>query len=302
MKKGIILILSFVSFSFLYAQTDDDAPIPPPPLTAPWDIIEVSDRPGHVPYPKVKESDVMWHVTIWREIDLREKRNHALYFPTEPQGKFKSLGQVIIDAIDMNNPDNEDALPIYTTEFCNVKRERSEIINVIRNSKKIPDIDPDTGEVIGEKTIDDPFTPSQIMYYRLKEVWFFDKNRGELNVRILEIEPFFEYEKDGGAIGDEDNDVFSSKTKRRLGNIKYDELRPYLAAQQYYTPENVALNITFDDVLTWKRFFSSYIVAEGNIHNNREIQEYIKNPRDQRLESDRIMNEIRNYESELWEF
>jgi gliding motility associated protien GldN len=244
----------------------------------------------------------MWHVTIWREIDLREKRNHALYFPTEPQGKFKSLGQTILDAIDMNNPDNENALPLYTDEYCNEKKERSEIINVLKNSKKILDIDPDTGEPIGEKTIDDPFTASQIMYYRLKEVWFFDKNRGELNVRILEIEPFFEYEREGVTnLGDEDN-VLAAKQRRRLGWIKYDELRPYLAQQQYYTPSNVALNITFDDVLTWKRYFSSYIIAEGNIHNDRQIQDYIKNPRDQRLKSEEIMNQIRNYESELWEY
>jgi gliding motility associated protien GldN len=300
MKKGIILILSLVSFSFLYSQTDD-APIPPP-LTAPWEIVEVGERPGVVAYPKVKESDVMWHVTIWRDIDLREKRNHGLYFPTEPQGNFKCLGQVIMDAIDMQNPENEDALPVYLDEYCNVKVERSEVKNSLGNTKKIPTFDPDTGEPTGETIIDDPFTASQIMYYRLKEVWFFDKNRGEMNVRILEIEPFFEVEREGADFGVDEEDAVTLKAKRRLGYIKYDELRPFLAQQQYYTPSNVALNITFDDVLTWKRFFSSYVVAEGNIHNNREIMEYITNPRDQRLESEKIMNQIRNFESELWEF
>jgi gliding motility associated protien GldN len=301
MKKGIILILTLVSFSFLYSQTDDTQK--PPPLTVPWEVVEVSERPGPVPYPAVKESDVMWHVTIWRDIDLREKRNHALYFPTEPQGNFKSLGQLIFDAIDMYNPDNENALPLYTDEYCNVKKERSELKDALGNPKKMLELDPDTGEPIGEKIIDNPFTASEIMYYRLKEVWFFDKNRGEMNVRILEIEPFFEYEKDAGAISNDDgNDVTSLKTKRRLGYIKYDELRPYLAQQQYYTPKNVAIQLTFDDILTWKRYFSSYIIAEGNIQNNRDIQEYKTNPRDQRLESEKIMSQIRNFESEIWEY
>jgi gliding motility associated protien GldN len=299
MKKGIILILSLVSFSFLYSQTDDTPK--PPPLTVPWEVVEVSERPGPVPYPAVKESDVMWHVTIWREIDLREKRNHALYFPTEPQGVFKSLGQLIMDAIDMNNPDNENALPVYTDENCNVKTERSEIKNALGNTRRIATYDEETGEPNGETTIEDPFTASQIMYYRLKEVWFFDKNRGEMNVRILEIEPFFEVEREGADMNDDD-DVTPLRGKRRLGHIKYDELRPYLAQQQYYTPSNVALNVTFDDVLTWKRYFSSYVIAQGDIHNNRQIQDYRTNPRDQRLESERIMNEIRNYESELWEY
>ena len=300
MKKGIIIILTLVSFSFLYSQTED-TPIPPP-LTAPWEVVEVSERPGPVPYPAIKEIDVLWNVTIWREIDLREKRNQALYFPTEPQGGFRSLAQVIIDAIDMNNLENEKALPIYTNEDCNIKVERSEIKNALGKSRKITKYDPDTGEPIGETTIDDPFTAAEVMYYRLKEVWFFDKNRGELSVRILEIEPFFEYEKDDANFNTGDDDAVSLLTRRRLGCIKYDELRPFLAQQKYHTPQNAALPITFDDVLTWKRYFSSYIIAESGIQNNREIQDFIKNPRDQRLESERIMNQIRNFESELWEY
>lgn len=299
MKKGIFLILLLVSSSFLFAQTDDTQI--PPPLIAPWEIVEVNEYPGAVPYPKVKQDDVLWWVYIWREVDLREKRNHALYFPTEPQGQYRSLGQVIIDAIDMENPDNENALPVYTNEDCNVKVARANIKDALVNVRKTAKIDPETGDVIGEVEINEPFTAAQIMYYRLKEVWFFDKNRGELNVRILEIEPFFEYEKDAGN-SIESDDAVSLKTKRRLGAIKYDELRPFLAKQLYYTPKNVAMQVTFDDVLTWKRYFSSYIIAEGNQQDNRQIQDYIKNPRDQRLESEKIMNQIRNFESELWEY
>ncbi|MDR2971875.1 MAG: gliding motility protein GldN [Bacteroidales bacterium] len=299
MKKGTIIILLLVLTSFVIAQTEDIQI--PPPLSAPWEIVEVSESPGPVPYPVVRQNDVMWQIYIWREIDLREKRNQSLYFPTEPQGNYKSLGQLIIDAIDMDNPVNENALPVYTNQDCNIKVERSEIKNALGNTKKVPIIDPDTGEPIGETIIDEPFTASQIMYYRLKEVWFFDKNRGELNVRILEIEPFFEYEKEAVSGGDDD-EVSSLKTKRRLGYIKYDELRPFLAQQPYFNAKNSALKLTFDDVLTWKRYFSSYIIAEENLQNNREIQDYIKNPRDQRLESERILEQIRNFESEIWEY
>ena len=300
MKKVTFLILSFVSFSFIFAQIDDTQI--PPPLTAPWEVIEVNEFPGPVPYPAVRQSDVMWQMYIWREIDLREKRNQPLYFPTEPQGNYKSLGQLIMDAIDLDNPDNEDALPVYTDENCNIKVNRTDIKNALSNTKKIPQYDPDTGDIIGETDINEPFTASQIMYYRLKEIWFFDKNRGELNVRILEIEPFFEYEREAGAGAGTDDDVVSLKTKRRLGYIKYDELRPYLAQQLSFNPKNNALRLSFDDILTWKRYFSSYIIAAENDHNNREIQDYIKNPRDQRLESERILNEIRNYENDVWEY
>jgi gliding motility associated protien GldN len=298
MKKGILLTLTLVSCFVLFAQTDDTQT--PPPLMAPWEIVEVNALPGVIPYPIVRQNDVMWHMYLWREIDLREKRNHALYFPTEPQGIYKSLAQLIIDAIDMDNPDNEDALTVYTNEDCNIKVERSEIRNALVNTRTIPRFDPDTGEPIGEVTIEEPLTAAQVMYYRLREVWFFDKNRGELSVRILSVEPFFEVDRDASGLGDDE--MGTLKTKRRLGHIRYDELRPFLAQQQYYTPQNNALRLTFDDVLTWKRYFSSYIIAEGNLQNNREIQEYIKNPRDQRLKSEEILNQIRNFEEQLWEY
>ena len=299
MKKGIFLILSLVSFSFLLAQNDDTQI--PPALTVPWEVIEVSEFPGPVPYPQVSANDVKWSMYIWREIDLREKRNHGLYFPTEQQGNYKSLGQLIMDALDMDNPDNEDALPLYTNEDCNIRVERTQIKNALVNTKKIARIDPETGETLNEEEVDIPFTAAQIMYYRLKEQWYFDKNRGEMNVRIIEIEPFFEYEKETGS-GMDDEDVLALKTKRRLGCINYAELRPFLAQQLYYTPQNTSIKLTFDDILTWKRYFSSYIIAEGNLQNNREIRDHITNPRDQRLESERILNEIRNFESELWEY
>ena len=203
----------------------------------------------------------------------------------------------------MNNPDNENALPVYTNEHCNVKVERSDVKNAMDNSRTIPKYNPETGDYIGETTINEPFNASQIMYYRLKEVWFFDKNRGELSVRILEIEPFFEYEKEGAAISGDDDEVGGSlKAKRRLGYIKYDELRPFLVQQQYYNPKNTAMKLTFDDIMTWKRYFSSYIIASSDQQNNRQIQDYIKNPIDQRLESERILNEMRNAEDSFWEY
>jgi gliding motility associated protien GldN len=300
MKKQILLILTLVTSSFLFAQTDDTQK--PPPLMAPWKVVEVAENPGPIPYPVVREIDVMWERYIWREIDLREKRNLPLYFPTEPQGIYKSLGQLIIDAIDMNNPDNDDALPVYTDENCNVMYQRSDVKNLLVNIKTGIQVDPESGEPVGEYTFDDPLTASEIMYYRLKEVWYFDKNKGELNVRILSIEPFFEVARDGTSSGDDENEVEQLKNRRRLGVIRYDELRPFLAQQPYFTPQNSALKITFDDVLTWKRYFASYIIAEGNEFNNREIQDYMKNQRDQRIESDRISEMIRNYEAELWEY
>ena len=36
-----------------------------------------------VPYPWVRESDVIWSRRVWRVIDVREKMNQPFYFPEE---------------------------------------------------------------------------------------------------------------------------------------------------------------------------------------------------------------------------
>jgi len=48
-----------------------------------------------VPYTHIREADVMWARRVWRTIDLREKMNHPLYYPTEAINDRKSLFDVI---------------------------------------------------------------------------------------------------------------------------------------------------------------------------------------------------------------
>ena len=55
---------------------------------------------GVTPYQHIREGDMMWSKKIWRIIDLRQRINHPLYYPTEPQGGFDdrmSLIDLIID-------------------------------------------------------------------------------------------------------------------------------------------------------------------------------------------------------------
>ena len=57
-----------------------------------------------IKYPSLREADVMWSRTVWREIDLREKINHAFYYPENDGQQYviddrKSLIDVIYQAI-----------------------------------------------------------------------------------------------------------------------------------------------------------------------------------------------------------
>ena len=296
---------------FVFAQDDelDGSTLEQPvrkPVEMPWEQVNTGDFTEPIAYPPVRQADVMYYWTIWRIIDLREKVNHPLYFPTEQRGTWRSLGQTIFDAIDMSNPEkSEGVLPLYSDEMCTLPYSRDELQSIISQTQPITKYDLETGEEIGTEELIIQFEPKEIINYRVKEVWYFDKQYSTFRVQILEIEPIIEYERaSSNSSYDEEEDqeaVAAQKTQKRLGYIYYNELRPFLAKQEVFNVKNNAARLSFDDLITWKRDFSSLIYKESNVYD-RDIQDYIANSRDQRIESERITEKLRTFEHDLWEF
>ena len=314
MKKIVLSLFAICLGITAFAQEDTTGstmvqPIRKP-VEFPWEQTEVGDFSNPINYVYQRNADVMYYHTIWRTIDLREKMNHPLYFPQEVRGTWRSLAQVIFDAVDIKNPDNENAMRIYSDEYCTLPMSREDVKACLVNIKHMEQVDPETFEVIGDLEYEEEFTSAQVLLYRIKEIWFFDKKRSVLEVRILELEPMIEYEREGDGRepnpeemqDQDDEDVGPLKSKKRIGYILYDELRPYLAQQEVFNQKNNAARLSLDDLLTWKREFSSFIYQEQNVYNDRQIDEYITNARDQRIESDRITDKIRSFEHDLWEF
>ena len=52
-----------------------------------------------VPYPALREADVMYTQRIWQEMDLREKINHPYYYPVKPIADRKNLFDVLRTAL-----------------------------------------------------------------------------------------------------------------------------------------------------------------------------------------------------------
>jgi len=313
MKKfGLLFLALFATSVCLFAQEDEEEgstmnqPIDRAPAELGWTQVEVGDFSDPVAYAPIRQADVMYYYTIWRQIDLREKVNHPLYFPTEVRGTWRSLAQVIFDAIDMNNPEKtEDVLPVYTDDMCTMPYPREEVKGNLSLTYQIPDLDPETGEEIGSKDMSMEFEAKEITYYNLKEIWYFDKQTSTFKYQILTIQPIIEYERPNLSSSDDEEEdgeeVKAAKSKRMLGYIYYNELRPFLAKQEVFNVKNNAQRLSFDDLLTWKRDFASLIYKEANVYD-REIQDYIANSRDQRIESEKITERLRTFEHDLWEF
>jgi len=313
MKKFTLFAMMLLAVSFAFAQEDEtegstlEQPIRTP-VEFPWEQVNVNESADPIAYPPVRQADVMYYWTVWRTIDLREKVNHPLYFPTEVRGTWRSLGQTIFDAIDMANTERtEGVLPVYSDEMCTFPYSRDELQGLVANVQTITKIDLESGEEIGEEELVTQLEPKDIISYNVKEVWYFDKQYSTFRVQILMLQPIIEYEKpnNNSSYYDDENqddeDVKAVMMKRKLGYIYYNELRPFLAKQEVFNVKNNASRVSFDDLLTWKRDFSSLIYKESNVYD-RQIDDYIANSRDQRIESERITENLRKFESDLWEF
>ena len=95
MKKFGLLLLGLLAATFVFAQDDEygstmDQPVRKPAEFA-WEQVDVGEFSDPVAYAPIRQADVMYYYTVWRTIDLREKVNHPLYFPSETKGTWRSL-------------------------------------------------------------------------------------------------------------------------------------------------------------------------------------------------------------------
>jgi len=281
--KKIILVLLIFNFGItinIFSQVFDS-----PPKDDAWEKIHSRDRKP-VPYTPVRESDVSWSKKMWRVIDFREKMNQTFYYPDEAIRDRVSFMQMILNGlkegtITAYSPTNDEFTKPLTTEEMYAQFERTDTVQI--ENVDFPGTYYDT---VIKRTVD----PNDIKQIRIKEVWFFDKQRSVMDVRILGICPLIQ-------VRDENNEL--KPGFQPMFWIYFPEARSLFARTELYNPKNDSERRTFDDIF-WKRYFSSYIIQESNTYN-RKISAY-KTGLDALLEAEKIKDNIFSMEHDLWEF
>lgn len=242
-----------------------------------------------IPYPHLREADVMYHKRIWQEIDLKQKMNHPLYFPDKPIQDRRSLFQVIKDALLLDQSLTAYSLgPAEDDDEFLYPMTREEVEAKLAPVRTSYTEDPDTGERIAVEA-EEPVKPSDIAKYRIKEDWIFDKQRSERYVRIIGICPMKEDYDDDGAV----------RGYQSLFWLYFPECRYVFANAEAYNFNNDAQRRTFEDIFQ-KRYFSSFIVKESNVYD-RPIRGYARGM-DQHMEAERIKYEQFVLEHDLWSY
>jgi len=255
-----------------------------------------NDKP--LDYGYVDDRDILWSKTIWEVVDLDERVNFPLYYPTDTVdigADRRSLFDVL-----MKNIRNGKIKEVYADSYFTDVRQLSDLKATL---KKIDTTDYgyeqlNAGEAISQEYINErELTAADIEEYHIKGIWYFDKRLGELRYRLLGIAPVA---PDVNFIDDDSIDQGDNKVE--LFWVWFPGARQILHEAKVFNQRNSAQPISFDMLLNARRF-NAVVYKEDNVRGDRLIKDYIPdNSLFQLLESKRIKEGIRDREQDMWAY
>ena len=277
-----------------------------------------SDNDKPIAYGYVHDRDILMSRTTWEIIDLGEKINFPLYFPIDTINvgpERRSLYDVLIKGIKKGK-----ITEVYTDSYFNTKKSFKDIdgsltqisltnggreqLNSLGLDTKFKDLDPDqltkdqadkliASGVLSEYIQNSELSSQDVLQYKIKGLWYFDKRQGELKYRLLGICPVT---PDVYTMNSENPDFIE------LFWVFFPDARETLYSAKAFNEKNSSMPVSFDQILNSRRF-NSMIYKEENVYGDRDIKDYMKdNAMSQLLESDRIKDKIRSFEQDMWNY
>ncbi|HKJ06031.1 MAG TPA: gliding motility protein GldN [Flavobacteriaceae bacterium] len=255
------------------------------------------DNDEPLEYGYIDDRDILWSKVVWEFIDLNEKINLPYYYPVDRTTGSKnrySLYEALLKGIK-----DGEITEIYDDSYFTAKMNASEIDVKLQ---RIDTTDVGFDELNAGNTNIDQYidrinlTSQDIEGFKVKGLWYFDKRQGELKYRLLALAPVA---PDVQTMGREDINI---EEQLPLFWVWFPDARDVLHDVKVFNQKNSAYPISFDHLLNARRF-SSIIYREENIYGDRQVAEYVRgNALFQVLESNRIKEQIRNKELDMWNY
>jgi len=285
MKK--IFVITILTFSFIAPSLAQQKDGTNKYLEFNYEKKAIKERKA-VPYPSLREADVIYAKRVQRMIDTREKKNLPIKWAQNP------LYKIIYSRVttgDSSSPSAE--LKAYANDSLSTALTVSQVrkMGSTRTQSQYAPY-PDDPTYLVDTEVVTPFEPSTIMKYFVNEEWIFDKQRGMFYPRIIAIAPVYKPTLNGLEL--DETPMFW---------ISFAELRNILVNEETFNRQNDALRLSYYDFFE-QRWFSSYITKETNEwgYAIKDFPEYKDSPIEALYESERIKDGIFNWEHDLWEY
>ena len=229
------------------------------------------------------EEDVVWRRDIYRELDLNNEANAALYYPVEPKGNQMNLFTTIFR--------------LMMTGKITVFQYRMDGNESFAAADRVdPKSFLDNYHIYYEKQangrikLDNSDIPSrEVKSYYIKESSFFDQRSATFHTKVLALCPIMTREDDFGDGG----------TKYPLFWVKYDDLAPYLTRQQVMTSNlNNAVVMSIDDYFA-RNQYKGKIYKTNNLLG-QTLSQYCTTDSAMAKEQKRIEAELVAFEKNIW--
>lgn len=254
-----------------------------------------ADNDEPLPYGYIDDRDILWSKVVWEYIDLNEKINLPFYYPVDTNS-ISSNRRSLYDTL-LRGIKTGEIVDVYDDSYFENKLTLNDIkgrLSRIDTSDAGYELLNEGSELTDEYVDRTDITAGEIAGLKIKGVWYFDKRQGELKYRLLGIAPVA---PDVNFIDDD-----SEEALVELFWVWYPGVRQLLHNMKVFNQRNSAYPISYDHLLNARRFIAS-IYREENIYGNRDVAQYIKgNALFQVLEADRLKENIRNKELDMWNY
>ncbi len=233
------------------------------------------------------DADLSWMRVIYRQIDLNDDKNAALYFPEDKIDGQENLFRIMMRLLANNQvPAYEylDGREIFNDEYRIKVKDMLDRFHILYSeakgsTEKNPKFDIEESDV----------PTNEILSYYIIERWEFDTRSNRMETLVEAICPVLHRSGDFGG----------EAVRYPMFWIRMDDIRPYLAQQDIFTDDdnNLATH-TLDDFFTMN-MYKGDIYKTRNLRNKSMMQLY-PDPKALKKAQDSIQNRLENFDKKMW--
>lgn len=235
----------------------------------------------------ITDADRQWMRVIYRELDLDQDVNAALYYPEEAIDGQENLFRIIMRLLANNQLtayEYLDGRELFTDQYKLKVSDLLDRFHIIYTPAK------GSTEKNPKYTIDESDVPTnEVLSYYVIERWEFDTRGNRMKTYVDAICPVLHRSGDFGG----------EAVKYPMFWVKYSDLRPWLAQQTIFTSDDNNLpTCTYDDFFNLS-MYKGDIYKTRNLRNKSMMQMY-PDSADLHRAQDSIQQRLDNFEKKLW--